>query len=536
MKPLRRSRLTSAVTRKNLVRLLGLIIPLVMWLPALAAPPAVPAARPTTRPAAPATRPAATTRPVPRDQKRIAQLTRAAIKLLEQSKLDEAERVLRQALTLDPRHTINLYNFACLRAVQGRTDEAIDYLERAAEAGFTDFTHIGADPDLETLRDLPRYQQFISRKAFFQRKAADQAVAELKARFGDGYLYEIDEQAKLIFATNMDATTLAELKAWLTAQAASQWRLLFEHKPDYFVTVVVPSTRDYRKIVRLPGVGGFYNDEGKILIAERLGQVMTHEFTHALHAADRAPLGQDHPIWIAEGLASMFEAAGFKGDNLIPADNYRLGLLQNASKGKKLIPLEKLLRMSQQDFVGRAQIAYGQAGSLMLYLYEKGLVRRFYDAYKADFERDPTGQSALEWVTGKTLAEVEKDWTKWMLDRTPPASNTGPAGAFLGAQLEGVSDGLKMVSVLPRGPADVAGFKVGDVLVGVGGREVRDHVSFYPTLSAYKPGERVMLRIRRAGKYLDLPIHLGSRANPTARPPATAAATAPAATTWPAVR
>jgi tetratricopeptide (TPR) repeat protein len=500
--------LSSIVKRRTLLRgLVGLAILIGASLPTIAAPPA-------TRPSAPSTRSVPTTRPAPRDLKKLAHLTRSAIQLLEQSKLDEAERVLRQALSLDPRYTINLYNFACLRAVQGRHDEAIDYLERAAEAGFTDFTHIAADRDLDALRDLPRYRQFFSRKGFFQRKAADEAVAELKERFGDGYLYEIDERAKLIFATNVDATTLAALKGWLTAQAASQWKLLFEHKPDNFITVVVPSAADFRKIVRTPGVGGFYNDEARILIAQRLGQVMTHEFTHALHAADRAPLGQDHPIWIAEGLASMYEAATFDGDNLVPADNFRLGLLQNASRGKKLIPLEKLLRMTQKEFVGRAHIAYGQAGSLMLYLYEKKLVRPFYDAYKADFEKDPTGQSALEWVTGKTLAEVEKDWTKWMLSRKAPAANTGPAGAFLGAQLEEISDGLKVGSVLPKGAADTAGLRAGDVLVGIGGREVRDFGGFYPLLSTYRPGERVVLRIRRDGKYLDLPIKLGNRAAP----------------------
>src|SRR5687767_11822846 len=196
MPPLRSRRLTSIVKSPNLLRgLAGIVVTLSAWLPISAAP-ATPAARPATRPAAPVTRPTApatrpaapTTRPArltALDHKKIAQLTQAAIKLLEQSKLDEAERVLRQALALDPRHTTNLYNFACLRAVQGRPDEAVQYLERAAEAGFTDFAHIAADPDLETLRDLPRYKDFLARKDHFQRRAADRAVAELRARFGD---------------------------------------------------------------------------------------------------------------------------------------------------------------------------------------------------------------------------------------------------------------------------------------------------------------------------------------------------------------
>jgi hypothetical protein len=180
--------------------------------------------------------------------------------------------VLIEALKLDPTHTTNLYNFACLMALRGKSENAMIFLEKAAECGWADFVHLSRDPDLKSLRDLPRYKQFVARKEEFQKKAAQMALAGLKKQFGDSYLYELDEERKLIFATKYRPATLAELKHALQAQAASQWQQLFSNKPDQFVSVVLPSQADYRKIVRMPGVGGFYSDTDKLLIVQHLGQ------------------------------------------------------------------------------------------------------------------------------------------------------------------------------------------------------------------------------------------------------------------------
>jgi tetratricopeptide (TPR) repeat protein len=474
-----------------------------------AAPPTPPATQPALRPV---TRPAG---PSDADRRRAAQLSRKSIELLEQRKLDPAEKTLRQALELDPDDSTNLYNLACTLALKNSPDDAMDYLEKSADAGFTDFIHIGQDSDLESLRELPRFKQFMARKDAYQHKAADHAVAALKSRFGDSYLYEVDDADKLVFATNIDRATLDDLKHTLEAQAHSQWEQIFDHKPDEFVTIVVPSLADYKKLVRMPGVGGFYNNDAKILIAQHLGQVMTHEFTHALHAADRAPLGQDHPIWLAEGLASLYESATFEGknhDELIPHDNFRLTFLQNAARGHSLLPLAHLLKMKQPEFISRANLAYGESSSLLLYLYEHQLLKKFYDAYKTGFDTEPTGKAALEQVTGKSLDDLEKSWTTWMVHRTPPSLTTGPDGPFLGAHLVAdANDGLKLESILPGSPAEKAGLKTGDVLVGIGDVEVRDMQSFGPLMNTHKPGDEVSVKVRRDGKYLDVPLTLAKR-------------------------
>src|SRR5690606_2406513 len=57
------------------------------------------------------------------------------------------------------------YNLACIRAVQGRTDEAIAELGRAVGAGFTDVSWARRDGDLASLRDDPRFARVLQRAA-----------------------------------------------------------------------------------------------------------------------------------------------------------------------------------------------------------------------------------------------------------------------------------------------------------------------------------------------------------------------------------
>jgi serine/threonine protein kinase/Flp pilus assembly protein TadD len=81
-------------------------------------------------------------------------------------RLGQVERGLEwgdKALALDPEDAGVLYNVACLNAVAGRVEPALDQLERAAQNGFGHREWIEHDPDLESLRSHPRYQALLSR-------------------------------------------------------------------------------------------------------------------------------------------------------------------------------------------------------------------------------------------------------------------------------------------------------------------------------------------------------------------------------------
>ena len=70
------------------------------------------------------------------------------------------DRALVDALPDDP---VVRYNFACSLALLGRTDAALDALERALDLGFDDHTQLAGDDDLAILRDEPRFRNLLAR-------------------------------------------------------------------------------------------------------------------------------------------------------------------------------------------------------------------------------------------------------------------------------------------------------------------------------------------------------------------------------------
>jgi tetratricopeptide (TPR) repeat protein len=67
------------------------------------------------------------------------------------------------ARRINPKDTLTLYNLACAYALHGKKDEALSALEGSVEAGFDDSKHMMADPDLESIRDDPRFLEIIRR-------------------------------------------------------------------------------------------------------------------------------------------------------------------------------------------------------------------------------------------------------------------------------------------------------------------------------------------------------------------------------------
>jgi hypothetical protein len=240
-----------------------------------------------------------------------------------------------------------------------------------------------------------------------------------------------------------------------------------------------------------------------------------------MHAADLDPLGQEHPIWLVEGMATLFEATEWeKGDDgsdvLAPRDNMRLLDLQRAARQKRLIPLEKMFTMEQREFVSpdNALLCYAESGSVMHYLYDSGLLRKFYETFKETYAQDKTAKLALEKVTERPLAQFEKDWKAWMLKRLAPRSKPTMDGPYLGIRFGAANDGMLVLTLVNPGPAMKAGFKVGDVIIGIGPVETRDETTFLPTLGSHNPGDTVVFKVRRTGSSIEIPMILGRRNDP----------------------
>jgi adenylate cyclase len=67
-----------------------------------------------------------------------------------------------RALVIDPEDAGVRYNAACLFAVAGRHERALDCLEEARDVGFGNKAWLERDPDLEGLRRHPRFKEILA--------------------------------------------------------------------------------------------------------------------------------------------------------------------------------------------------------------------------------------------------------------------------------------------------------------------------------------------------------------------------------------
>jgi tetratricopeptide (TPR) repeat protein len=80
-----------------------------------------------------------------------------------QAKYDEAIAAFQRSAELNARPSDSLYNIACGYSLKGDVERALEWLDKAHEAGFEDLDHIRSDADLKTLRQDPRFEKLMSK-------------------------------------------------------------------------------------------------------------------------------------------------------------------------------------------------------------------------------------------------------------------------------------------------------------------------------------------------------------------------------------
>jgi len=77
---------------------------------------------------------------------------------------DRASEWVQRALLLDPENLNMRYNVACSLAYSGETEEALTTLEPWFETvnSATRIRHADADPDLNSIREDPRFKEMIA--------------------------------------------------------------------------------------------------------------------------------------------------------------------------------------------------------------------------------------------------------------------------------------------------------------------------------------------------------------------------------------
>ncbi|MEE2857500.1 MAG: tetratricopeptide repeat protein [Planctomycetota bacterium] len=70
---------------------------------------------------------------------------------------ERAVQELERSISLDPSDSSARYNLACALALSGSLEAALEALQGAVKAGYSDHSHASEDPDLEALRGLPAF-------------------------------------------------------------------------------------------------------------------------------------------------------------------------------------------------------------------------------------------------------------------------------------------------------------------------------------------------------------------------------------------
>ena len=408
-----------------------------------------------------------------------------------------------------------LYNRACGLALLGRREASSAALLEAVDHGFRDFATMRRDPDLASMRNHETFIAILEASRRIDRGTADRQFEAWQRRYSDDYHYETDDQHRLHFATGLDAKAHADMKQIIGRQADQMTKTLFKSPPLDWCFVVVPAkthvTEVFRRLLdvadpaRTPGV---YLHGKRLLVTRDIGESLRHEFAHRMHWADMDRRGQRHPMWVQEGLASLYEEYVWTEDGTIKfVPNMRHNIARRQVQAGIALSWDKLFQLNADQFLAGNARFYPQVRSMFEFLATLGLLEEWYDAYVATFDRDPGGGKAFEQVFGLPVDQVNQRWKSWVLDRGSIDDRVDYGDASIGISGVEAGDGVQIERVIGQN-ARRAGLRRGDVITRVDEKPVRARGELMLAIAARKIGETVRLEIRRRDQRLVIAVRL----------------------------
>lgn len=122
-------------------------------------------------------------------------LTKSIITLFRERRYAEAENSLRKLIDRFPNWPVHHYNLAAALARQDKHDDALERLDIAIRTGFKNRRVMERDPDLDTLRALPRFKELLA-------KSKQPAVTSAQKRRLSVKAYSVRNGRALIDETN----------------------------------------------------------------------------------------------------------------------------------------------------------------------------------------------------------------------------------------------------------------------------------------------------------------------------------------------
>lgn len=438
---------------------------------------------------------------------------RAAIDAaLRERDFAKADELIARRLAAGDRDPILLYNHACVLAQLGRLAEAEKQLLDSVKAGFSEFELMEADADLEPIRDGRTYTAIMEARerlaekpakggpARPARRTAPDPLARWKSEHGDRYRYEVDAARGLAYATSLDESSHKRMREMLERLERHLLDAYFGKPPQDPALIAIVRAEDAAKYLDRPEVRGMYLHRERRLVSRDTGQSLTHEFVHLLHFADMERRDQRHPIWIQEGLASLYEDYTIDEDGSVEFHpNIRFNIARKQVVSRTARGWKELFAMSGERFMQDAERHYPQVRSIFEFFARERKLEAFYKALVETSGDDPTGVRAVERAFGEPLPKVEARWRVWMTQRGEIDDRVSKGDASLGVTTDDAGDGARIRSFVVGSAARAAGLRVGDVIFSVAGTPVRNRDELLLAVARLKLGEAIEVRYRRDG-------------------------------------
>ena len=443
-------------------------------------------------------------------------LERQVVTAFTEDRPEDALRLLDTAIQRWPKDAGLHYARACALSLLERRDAAGEALIVAVRHGFRDFEAMRLDPALRSMRNHEVFQAILEaaarRGSSGERgksgigSEAQLDEAWLRRRFDDDYHLETIEDLKIRLACGLPRRSCTEMQTMLARQSAYQLAALFDAARLDWCTVIVPAARDqsrgFREQLGLEDperTPGAYRHDRRLLVSRDIGSSMRHEYTHRLHWADMESRGQRHPMWIQEGLASLFE--DYEWDNggrprFTP--NLRHAIVHRQVTSGRDVDFVDLLAMDADTFAEDRAVLYPQARSVFEFIADRGRLEDWYRTYVSTHATDPSGRRAIERTFGSSIEQFNESWKQWVLARGRQDATLEAGDPYPGILVEDAGDGVRIRRLVTR-EARRAGLRIGDVVMKIDDHEVRTRAEWYLVLSEHRLGDLVRLECRRAG-------------------------------------
>ena len=242
----------------------------------------------------------------------------------------------------------------------------------------------------------------------------DSRLKEIKGSVGADFLF-IKDSYFLIVSNLSENETNEIVSNTINKAVGCFFNNYFETKPtDVTVIFLFKDDASYRywakKLYEDTDLSrfGYYKPGSKTMlmnISTGTG-TLVHEMTHALVRYDFVNI----PSWFNEGLGSLYERCSLNNNEILGYINWRLPKLQGALADGSYTSLETLMKTSDDEFYGdKSDLNYSQARYFCMYMQEKGLLRKFYKAFKGGYDNDKTGADTIEKTFGKKLVVLIKN-------------------------------------------------------------------------------------------------------------------------------